>query len=193
MYRILPLWVLLMTLGGCMSVQTFNYYRLNVEAPSAHKSVNGSVGVAPVKIPGWLESRDLSWSDGAYRVHRASNDRWGYDLDEHLSGTLGLNLRRQMNNKPVSVGPWLSNKRPDFRIELQIENLIMQGNQVSMMTSWRVKDLSDAIILSHDGVEYSVAVGSVKGVEGARVVEGLSQLLAQLSQDIAKQLPARQK
>lgn len=186
LFRSVVTTALLGILAGCVSTQTFDYYRLQAHAPVKSHKVDGAVGVAPVTLPGWFESGAVSWSDG-YRVNRSENNRWGAEIKKQIEHVLSVNLGRQLAGEPVSVGPWLGGSRPDLAVHVQIEDVSLVDNTVEMNITWSI--LNKARETVYRKGESVVAVKTDAGSsKEEQLVKGLSSLLATLAEQVAHNL-----
>ena len=186
LFRSVVISALLSVLAGCVSTQTFDYFRLQAHAPVKSHQVDGAVGIAPVSLPGWFESGAVSWSDG-YRVNRSENNRWGAEIKKQIEHVLSVNLGRQLSGEPVSVGPWLGGNRPDLAVLVQIEDISLIKDTVEMNVTWSVINKARETVFRKG--ESVVAVKTETGVsKDEQLVKGISSLLATLSEQIAARL-----
>lgn len=174
--------ILVLMLAGCASVQPYNYYRLQAQAPRMDRTVQTSVGLIPVDIPGWLNNARLSWSDGTVQVFRADSDRWGTDLGDEVSRVLTENLSRQLGGVAVSTGPWFGDQRPELVVRVDLENLVMKKAGVEMVARWQLLDKQRTVIVQGEEEVWTADVDQPQN--GLRLALGLSQALASMTTEI---------
>ncbi len=187
MKRCLTVFLGVLLLGGCATVKPFQYYRLQASAQEAELKPAGSIGVAPVVLPDWMGTAMLTWSDGAYRIHRSDLQRWGGELDKMVEQIVRQNLSINMGGNRVSSGPWLGDQRPEYVVVLELDNLIRKGDSVALEASWRIEDSQRKAVYQSSAYIREVVVA--RGLDSSEsLVEGFSQVLADLSSDIVSQL-----
>ena len=185
--------IVMLALTGCSSPQPYRYYTLQSHAPVIGSgvvgsgivgsgivdSIKGSVGIAPVKIPAWMDRTSLTYSDGAFQLHMAAQDRWGEPLGDAVTRVVTQNLQRLNPQADIFHGPWVRSQRPEREIDLEIQNLTLNNHQLELEISWRIDGIRQ-ISRYHAGVTESPAA-----VEIAKV---FSDLLGQLSGDLQQYL-----
>lgn len=185
----LPLLAVLL-LSACSSrVTPFQYFTLKpaVEDKPDHSSVP-SIGVAPVRIPGWMDRSSLIVNDGGYKLIRYDNQRWGEPLQDAITRTLTQNLKALFPRSDVQSGPWLRSQAPEITVAVDISNLAWSGNNLEL-------DASFTLLKKQASVEsrtVRLTRNLPKGSSPEQWVESFSYLLADLSQRIEKGVVAQQ-
>ncbi|WP_422138613.1 PqiC family protein [Endozoicomonas sp. ALC020] len=184
----LPL-IAVFLMSACVSqVRPFQYYTLKpvVEGESGHTRVS-SIGVAPARIPGWMDRSGLIINDGGYKLIRFDNQRWGEPLQDAITRTLTQNLMALFPHSDIQAGPWLRSQAPDIAVAVDINNLAWSGNNMEL-------DASFTLLKKQASVEFRtvrLTRNLPKGSTSEQWVESFSYLLADLSQQIEKGIVAQ--
>ena len=174
--------LLVVMLAGCATVKPYNYYILQAHAPLTEESVSGQVGLFPVAIPGWFDSNFMAWNDGSVKVFRSDSERWGTEPQQLITGIVRENLERINGDDLVTIGPWLGKKRPDLVLSLEITNVEMAGDTVTLTARWQVANKKKAT----EGVYESRWQAQAEGkTDGEKLANGLSQALLAMSRSVA--------
>lgn len=173
----------LLLLAGCASVQHFQYYTLKPLASPASVGMDKSVGVAPVKIPGWMNRLQLTVSDSGFKLDRYAEHRWGEPLEDAVTRVITQNLSLQLSDTSVMAGPWLRSESPDIAVYIELRNLQKDSGQLTLEASWYAIESDQRSTIHSEEISLSLA-----GNEPEQIVKGFSQLLAELSVVIRGQL-----
>ena len=180
--------VALIVLAGCSATPvSYRYYVLQPLASKADTVVAGSLGVAPVTVPGWMDRKNLIYSDGHFRLEQLPEDRWGEPLAEAVSRTVTQNLRRQNPGLDVVQGPWLRSVRPDTVIELELLDLALEKDELMLEVSWSLMGKTGQ---QRTGISLTRLV-IVPPIEAVDLVRAFSLLLSDLTRDLQQQILAR--
>ncbi|CAM3450173.1 PqiC family protein [Parendozoicomonas haliclonae] len=200
MIRILKSVAIIMVMGGllaaCSSSPSNRYYRLQADAPDDRVlGAATSVGLMPVTVPSWMDSRQITWNDGAYQINKMEYERWGGELQGLVTETLRENLLRLSRRKDVSVGPWFADSSPGFVVVVRVQNLIVEDSRMALEAAWQIRNANKKIIASNPDYLSDMTLRDLKSTElatpsGEAVAQGFSLLLAELSEEIAVQLNA---
>ena len=178
LYRSLAVLMALL-LAGCASSVPYRFYTLQPMAEPQDVGLTGSVGIMPVVIPSWLDRNNMAYIDDGFQLHKLSLDRWGEPLAEAITRVLTQNLQRKNPQADVFHGPWLHSQRPDTDIQVEIQNLMLKGQQLELEVSWRIND-------QYRVKHYKAAVSEQPfAFELAKAISGQLQ---QLSDDLQQSL-----
>ena len=83
-------------------------------------SVQISLGVGPVHLPGYLDRREVLTRVAQSRLEVSQNDRWAEPLDENLTHVLAQNLSVLLGSDGVISYPWPIAKSPDYRVTVEV-------------------------------------------------------------------------
>lgn len=176
--------LLLAILGACGTTPSSNFYLLTAEAGQLPNGTTPSLGIGPVAIPEYLNRNSLVTDTRGNEVKIASFERWAEPLGDGVQRVLALNLSSQLNTRNMRFFPWQADLAPDYGVRLTIVSMDIQDRQARLVAEWAV--LVDAgrteLIRRISQQEVSVAAGELSGDAIARAY---SQLLAQLSEEIA--------
>ena len=180
----LVLMMLVLTSGCATTPAPYRHYVLQPLAAEAEHPVVTSLGVAPIKVPEWMDRNYLIYSDGNFRLEQMPLDRWGEPLEEAVTRIVTQNLRRQNPEAVVRQGPWLTSERPDTVIELEVLNFILAENELMLEVSW---SLAGKTGQPHTGTSLS-RIYLTEFVAAIDLVRAFSQLLGDLTMDLQKQI-----
>ena len=143
-----------------------------------------SLGVGPVRLPGYLDRREIVMRVAQNRFDLSENDRWAEPLDENLTRVLAQNLSVLLRTDRIVVYPWPMDKKPDYRVEIQV--LRFEPNsarEAELSARWVVIDETgkEAPNLKESRL---TRAAKEKSTDGA--VAALSETVADLSREIAQ-------
>ncbi|AMO55755.1 hypothetical protein GZ77_08480 [Endozoicomonas montiporae] len=171
--------LLILLLAGCANSVPYRYYTLQPVAERESAGLSDSIGIMPVSIPSWLDRSNMGYIDDAFQLHQLSLDRWGEPLAEAITRVLTQNLQHKNPQADVFHGPWLRSQRPKIKIQVDIQNLMLKGQQLELEVSWRING-------ERRVNRYQVAINEQpSAVELARAI---SQQLEQFTDDLQKGL-----
>jgi uncharacterized lipoprotein YmbA len=157
-----------------------------------------SLGVGPVRIPGYLDRDELVTRVAENRFDVAQNDRWAEPLEENLSRVVAQNLYTLLKTERIVRHPWPNGRRVTHQVEVEV--LRFEPNaarEVQLAARWAIIDTATKQVLAN---KTSVIERPIKNESRETVVEALSEALADLSREIAgavravaQQKPAGQK
>ena len=142
-FRILVLCVVCW-LVGCTSTPTVYQDYILTTAPGDQRApLKTTLGVFPVEVTGWLDRKNITWSDGGVQLQSSIYSQWGEPLPVLLTQVMAQNLRRLAGSQAwVSTGPWTRDKRPVVVILLQVQSLAVVGQQLQLSVAWTLEDKS---------------------------------------------------
>ncbi|KEQ18741.1 PqiC family protein [Endozoicomonas numazuensis] len=177
-------------LSACAShVTPFQYYTLKpVVEVKVSNSTKASIGVAPVKIPGWMDRASLAVNNGGYEIIRYDIQRWGEPLQDAVTRTLTQNLSTLFPWSDVQSGPWLRSQAPDVAVNVVINNLSWSDNVLELDA--RLTLLKKQVRIQSSSIKLNRTLP--KGSSPEQLVEGISYLLADLTQRVQKNIIAQQ-
>jgi uncharacterized protein len=143
-----------------------------------------SLGVGPVRLPGYLDRREIVTRVARDRFDLSENDRWAGPLDENLTHVLAQNLSVLLGSDRIIAYPWPIDKRPHYRVEIQV--LRFESNsarEAELSARWAVIDETgkEAPNLKESRLARPAKENSTDGS-----VAALSETVADLSREIAK-------
>lgn len=184
--RVLGVVAVGLLLTACASDQGNRFYTLQPLAEQQPASATASIGMAPVKVPGWMDRSNLVWSDGGFRLHQKAMERWAEPLEDALTRITSQNLSRLFSNEQVVTGPWLKSESPDLEVRVEILGLADTGSLLELDARWEIVANSR----THSGEKLRKArsekfIRPLPANAGSeQFVEGFSQLMVKLAEDI---------
>jgi len=157
-----------------------------VEPEAVRKSPgaeNISLGVGPIRLPGYLDREELVTRISQNRFAVAENDRWIEPLEENVVRVLMQNLTALLRPERIARYPWQNNQRPAYQVEIEILRFEPNpGQEVQLRARWAVIDA--------DTKQARVAKEShftrhVKTKSSEAAVAAMSEALGDLSREIA--------
>ena len=143
-----------------------------------------SLGVGPVRLPGYLDRREIVMRATQNRFDLSENDRWAEPLDENLTRVLAQNLSILLRTDRIVVYPWPIDKKPDYRVEIQVLHFEPNSaGEAQLSARWSVIDETgkEAPNLKESRLTRPAMEKSTDGS-----VAALSETVADLSREIAK-------
>ncbi len=181
--------LLLSSLTGCSTSPAPRLYIIEPMSASASTRIDNdlSVGVGPVTLPAHLNRKGIVTHDQRYRVNSAEFDRWAEPLDHNITNALAENLSVLIPSDQVAAYPWESAHNFDFTVQVRVITFGTNPNgEVVLSASWTIHDAANAP-LELTKKRYAA---TRRGNEVVALVAAMSQLIEQLSRDIATTLVA---
>ncbi len=142
-----------------------------------------SVGIGPVKIPGYLNRPQIVTRGGQNELLVADFERWGGSLPENIASVIAENLSPLLPETRVYPYPWIPNLAMDYSVTVDITRLDGSlGGDVILEARWVVTGREWKKILKKGVARYSARA---KGYEYGEYVSAESSLLVRLSKEIA--------
>jgi uncharacterized protein len=180
-------------IGGCLSSFTTpqpdrsRFYALTALADgdfSAKGLGDMTLGVGPVRLPGYLDREELVTRVAQNRFEVSQNDRWIEPLEENVSGVLAQNLYALLKSERIVRYPWPSSRHVTHQVEVEILRFEPTStNEVQLAARWLIVDAATKQLLAS---KTSVIKRPIQGATKDAAVEALSGTLADLSRDIAE-------
>ena len=189
--------VTILLAAGCISrsAPTVNYYSLmtleqlgDTESIAAMPEVR--LGVGPVTIPDSLKRSQIATRQQGNRYEFAEFNRWAGVLERDITTVLGDNLGQLLGVEKVGFFPWMQHFKPTYRVMVDVVRLdgALDGEAV-LSARWAAADSSGENFLAGGK---SVYRQTVEDVGYAGLLKAESQLLAELSREIAKAIDGLQ-
>jgi uncharacterized lipoprotein YmbA len=159
-----------------------------VEPPAAPVAAGGLVGVLPVRLPGYLDRPQLVTEMAADQVRIDEYARWAEPLPAAVTRTLAENLAILLPHNRVVRYPWPRAESTRCRVSVELRALAVQGDGwVRLEGRWALlpDDGETPLVLHPLSLRRGPLPVGRKGVDAAAGVEAMSELLADLSREIA--------
>jgi uncharacterized lipoprotein YmbA len=181
--------LLIGALSACSTSPTPRLYILEPMATSASPAVDQelSITVGPVTLPEHLDRRGIVTHDQRYRVNSAEFDRWAEPLDQNITRVLSENLTVLIPSNQVVAYPPYTSQIVDFKVPVRIISFgTSPDGRVVLSATWRLHDATNA-----PGKPTRTMYSSPRRSDDVvALVEAMSQVIEQLSRDIANAIIA---
>jgi uncharacterized lipoprotein YmbA len=188
-------------LAGCVTLKRTPEARFFVlrslaepaATPAPALAKHGLVGVLPVRLPGHLERPQLvTWAaPGELRIDEFL--RWGEPLDAGLTRTLTENLVALLPDSFVARYPWRATAAPRCRVAVELRSFGLQPDgRVLLDGRWALLPTSGEQPLARGAASFTRGPlpRGAAGVDPTAEVETLSELIADLSREVANAVVA---
>lgn len=177
-------------LSACTKTKPPRFYVLSAtlkQQPAAEQQVTSAVGIRLVSIPKFMDRPQITERVGEHEIQLANFDRWAGPLDENISSTLGDNLSALLPDARVVVFPWKPSQQPEMQVDVMIRRFDGQvGDAVVLEADWNIRQADGSIHPASKTFTRKTA-----DQEYASLVAVMSDLLADLSREIAEGVEAR--
>lgn len=180
-------------LAGCLSSFTTpqpdrsRYYTLTAKAeaePGGNPGLDDTtLGVGPVRIPGYLDREQLVTRVSESRFDVSENDRWIEPLDENLSRVLAQDLYALLKSDRIFRYPWPNGRYITHQIDIEVLRFeATAANEAQLSARWAVIETATRQMLAS---KTSFIKKPIQGATKDAAVEALSATLADFSREIA--------
>ncbi len=151
-------------------------------------ATSGLVGILPAQLPGYLDRPQLVTEMGSGQVRVDEYARWAEPLPAGVTSALAENLSLLLPEYRVVRYPWHASQSMRCRVSIDLRLLAPLGDgSVRLEGVWSL--LPDAeekpLVLRSVSLQRGPLPVGANGVEPAKGVEAMSELLADLSREIA--------
>jgi uncharacterized protein len=154
------------------------------ERQNSDPSAQISLGVGPVRLPAYLDRREIVMRVAPSRFDLSENDRWAEPLDENLTHVLTQNLSILLGSDQIIPYPWPLDQKPHYRVEIQV--LRFESNsagEAQLSARWAVIDDTGK---ETPNLKASRLTRRAKEKSPDGSVAALSETVADLSREIAQ-------
>ena len=146
-----------------------------------------TLGIGPVKIPGYLDRAQLVTRVSQNRFAVAENDRWAEPLEENFSRVLSLNLSILLQTDRIVPYPWERSQQPAYQVQVEVLRFEPNAEQlVELWARWSIIDSTKKTISSRES--YLTHPARDKSTEAS--VAAMSDVVGGLSKEIAADIRA---
>jgi hypothetical protein len=180
---------------GCVSLKRtpearFFVLRSLVEPPEppAGEPTVGLVGVLPVVVPGYLDRPQVVTWRAPDELRIDEFLRWAEPLDLGITRTLAENLDTLLSDHRVIRSPWPSSAKLRFRVRVHLRLFgPQQDGQVRLEGRWAIlAETGERPVLARNtSLRRGPFAAGAEAMDAGAGVEAMSQLLADLSREIA--------
>ena len=164
-----------------------------VEPPAAPVAAGRLVGILPVRLPGYLDRPQLVTEMAADRVRVDEYARWAEPMPAAVTRTVAENLAILLPESRVVRYPWPAGESMRCRVSVELRALGAQADGwVRLEGRWALlpDDGETPLVLRPLSLRRRPLPVGPGGVDPAGAVEAMSELLADLSRQIAAAVQA---
>ena len=178
-------------LAACGSSPPGNYYDLEVleKGYSPDKEGSSSVGVGPLRTPDYLSRPRMVTRAGDGTIVVNDFDRWVEPLDDAIHRILATNLDALLDDAVVVAFPYTHISDLGYRVVGRVDRFDADADGTAVLeVQWGVIGSKDEVLVQPRRARYEA--GSSRDGSYAAIAHAMSQVLQQLSHDVAAQLEA---
>jgi len=171
-------------MGACSRSKMANYYVLTSHPFEPERQAGPSIGIGPVVLPKYSDRLNIVTAGGPQRVVLTEDNVWAEPLTEAVTRVLAENLSALLATDRVHVQPWPQGA-VDYRVSVNVLRLTgaLKG-QAEVQALWSVYAGDKLVVARRTDLERPA------GETYDTYVAALSDMFADLSQEIAKAIPA---
>ena len=158
--------------------------QIDQDRPQGPAGLGGvSLGIRPIKLPGYLDREQLVTRISQNRFQIAENDRWAEPLEENFKRVLTQNLTSLVPAAQFVDYPWHASERPEYQLEIDVLRFEPDGaRNVEMLVRWRIRETATQKTVR---VQQTRLVSAVANNTTEAAVAALSVALGELSRELA--------
>lgn len=178
-----------LALVACGSSAPASFYLLQArtaasfEGPETAAAEELSIGIGPLELPEYLDRPQMVVRSGTNSVEIREFERWAEPLEEGVSRVLTDSLADLLRHQQIAIYSWRSQLQVDYRLGLTLTRFEgAASGRITLAGVWALYDtekrkiaIRKTFFLSH----------TAESQEIEALVDGQSQLLAELSEGIA--------
>lgn len=172
--------------SGCGSTPQSDHYILTAFSGEAPGNSGPSIGVGPVTVPEFLNRQAMVINQDDHKLRIAKYDRWAEPLIDGVRRVMAVNLASLLDTQKVQTFPWLRSDPPRFGLEINIIEFSAQDSSTRLIAKWILRNISENQIIEQRFSNLDVQAADSSP---ASIAEAYSELLAQLSREIASEFP----
>lgn len=169
-------------LVACGSTPRSEYYMLSAGVNEMTGTGGPSLGIGPIKIPAYLQRKEMILNRDRNTLSLHEYHRWAEPLEAGISRVVSLNLAALLETHQVQSFPWRRDTVPEYGISIAVVQFSVHDLQADLIAEWTLSSPGDNKILVS---RISHFKQSLRASEPEQLAAAYSQLLMQLSQEIA--------
>ena len=190
--------VALLLATGCLSrsAPKVTYYSLLTMEQLGETDVLASLpevrlGVGPVSIPDSLKRSQVATRQQSNQFAFNEFHRWAGVLEKDISAVLGDNFGQLLGVDKVAFFPWMHHFKPTYRVAVDVIRFdgTLEGEAV-LSVRWAIADTDGKDFLAGGKSVYRQPLADASY---AALIKAQSQLLAELSKEVAGEIVALEK
>jgi uncharacterized lipoprotein YmbA len=190
--------IAVLLLSGCISrsAPKVTYYSLMAmeqlgETGTLTSLPEVRLGIGPISIPDSLKRSQIATRQQGNQYVFAEFNRWAGVLERDMTSVLGDNLGQLLGVDKVAFFPWLHHFKPTYRVMVDVIQFdgALDGEAV-LSARWAIADADGKDFLAG---KKSVYRQPLADASFAALIKAQSQLLAELSKEVAGEIVALEK
>lgn len=177
------------TMGGGGSATPEQYYLLTAKASIEEPQTQLSLGVGPVRVAPFLDRIGVVSHNTQGQMEFSIIHRWAEPLVDGIQRVSVQNLEA-LSGARVSSFPWTRATAPDLALRLDVLDFNRRPDGVAILeVNWVLEDRRDDTLIEARRDGFMIPTDGDSD-DYAALVHAYSELLAQLAQRVARDLPA---
>lgn len=177
--------LLALLISACGSTPQSDYYILSTLPDDTGGNTGPFIGVGPITVPQYLDRKGIVTREDSNHLKISSFHRWAEPLPDGVQRVVAVNLAGLLDTEQVTTFPWLRSTPPEYGVEMNVVELSAEGRNTRLVVKWVLRDLADNAVIEQRISNYTRQAG---GAEPGDIAAAYSDLLAQLSRDIAARI-----
>jgi len=168
-----------LVLAGCGSAS--HYYVISVaKQPAQSYRYETSIGVEQVILPAYMDKRKLTIATSDNQIVQLGSAVWAEDMDAALTQRLISFLQKKFNQPKVFAYPWGTDIQPKFKLRVQINRFVAQGEHVYLDANYVITNISNK---QKTGYLFNIAEPSTSNASD--IVNAMDRAFGKLEEDIS--------
>ena len=192
-FTVLLLCCFLAGLAGCGSSKPSTFYLLTSlsasEATAVQSGAQAEISVGPVRLPSYLDRKQLLLRSGANELILREYNRWGEPLQENFQRVLIENLSLLLVTSQVYDYDSRDLKEVDFQLRIDVNRFdVNDDGQATFIAFWTIDDSRGDKLLR----KKTTLTTESQSLESADIVNALNQMVGDFSTELAETIRSLQ-
>ncbi len=180
-------------LAGCGKSKPSTFYLLTSlsasEATAVQSEAQAEVSVGPVRLPSYLDRKQLLLRSGENELILREYNRWGEPLQENFQRVLIENLSLLLVTSQVYDYDSHNLKEVDFQLRIDVNRFdVNDDGQATFIAFWTIDDSRGDKLLR----KKTTLTTESQSLESADMVNALNQMVADFSTELAETIRSLQ-
>ena len=143
-----------------------------------------SLGIGPISMPGYLDRQEIVTRIAQNQLRLSEYDRWAEPLEEGVGRVVSQNVATLLRAERITSYPWPIDRRPLYHVEIEILRFESNSSREAQLAArWTVRNTARKEAVRYHDTRLS---RPARDHTTAAAVAALSEVLADLSQEIAQ-------
>ena len=192
------LFIVVLLLSGCLgrsSPKVIYYSLLNMEQLGEVQSLAAlpdvKLGIGPITIPDSLKRAQIATRQHGNQYEFSEFNRWAGLLERDLTSVFGDNLGQLLGAEKIGFFPWMHHFKPTYRVMVDVMRLDGAIDSEAVLSArWVISDAEGKELLVGKKSDYRQPL---EDASYASLIKAESQVVAELSKEIAREIAALNK